>query len=87
MLPPHQAHVPKNSAGVLALFSEKYNGKYSIRPLLLTGRSKQLNFFTRLLHFYCCFRKYPYWPPLTLYSRMALWPYDHILAIWMFGVK
>ena len=45
----------------------------------------RLNSFARLLHFYCCFQKYPYWPPLMPYGHMAIWPYGHILTIWPYS--
>jgi hypothetical protein len=49
--------------GIYKGISEKYKGKYAIRPFLLSflvGRSNQLNSFARMLHFYCCFRIHPY---------------------------
>ena len=42
---------------------EKYKGKFTIGPFLLSfivGRLNQLDFFTRMLHFYSCFQRYPY---------------------------
>ena len=68
--------------------SKKYKGKYAVKPFLLSfvvGRSNRLNSFARLLHFYCCFQKHPYWPPLMSYSHMAIWPYGHISTIWPYG--
>ena len=65
--------------------SEKYKGKYAIRPFLLSflvGRSNQLNSFARMLHFYCCFRRHPYRSHFRPYGRnMVIWPYSH-MAIW-----
>jgi hypothetical protein len=68
--------------------SKKYKGKYATRPFLLSfivGRSNHLNSIVRLLHLYCCFQKHPYRPPLKPYSHMAIWPYDHISAIWPYS--
>ena len=53
---------------------KKYKGKFAIGPYLLSfraGRSNQLDSFTRLLHFYSCFQKWPYWPPLMPYGNMV----------------
>jgi hypothetical protein len=63
-------------------------GKYAIRPLLLSflaGRSNWLNSFARLLHFYCCFQKYQYRPPMLPYYHATIWPYGHILTIWPYS--
>ena len=52
-------------------FSKIYKGKYAVGPFLLqicTGRSDQLNFFTRLQHFY-------------YHSHMDIWP--QISVIWV----
>ena len=68
--------------------SEKYKGKYAVTPFLLSllvGRSNHLNSFVRLLHLYCCFQKHPYCPSPITYSHMAIWPYDHISAIWPYS--
>ena len=50
----------------------------------IAGTSNQLDSFTRLLHFYSRFRRYPYWPFLLPYGHMAKWPYGHFLTIWPF---
>jgi hypothetical protein len=53
--------------------SEKYKGKYAIRPPLLSflvGRSNQLDSFARMLHFYCCFRRHPYQSHFRPYAYM-----------------
>ena len=64
---------------------KKYKGSLAIAPYLLsfvTGRSNQLNSFTRMLHFYGFFHRHPYWPYFITYGHMAIWPYGHILMIW-----
>ena len=68
--------------------SEKYKGKYAIRPFLLSflvGRSNQLNSFARMLHFYCCFRRHPYWRHFRPYAHMAIWPYSRNMVIWPYS--
>ena len=68
--------------------SEKIHRKIRHRLNLLSflaRRSNQLDSFTRLLHFYSCFWRYPYWPHFMPYGHMAKWPYGHFLRIWPYG--
>ena len=67
---------------------KKYKGKLAVGPNLLSflaERSNQHDSFTRLLHFYSCFQRNPYWGHLRPYVHMAKWPYRPKMAIWPFG--
>ena len=65
--------------------SEKYKGKFAIRPFslsFLAGRSNQHNSFARLLHLFSCFWRHPFWCHSMPYVYMTIWPYGQNMAIW-----
>ena len=70
--------------GVYKRNYKKYNENYFVGPFLLSFLTETSNQFKCYI-FNAFFKIHLYWPHLTPYSRMAIWPYVQNMVKWPYG--